>query len=524
MATRERIPGGIETVLDSLGHYEETAENRYIARCPAHDDNNPSLSIEVAASGTVLLYCHAGCELNEILEAMELTTAHLKPEPKEVATYDYTDETGNLLYQVVRFEPKSFRQRRPTQDGGWEYNLDGTRRVPYRLPEVLRQVEQGKPVYVVEGEKDVESIRRMGAVATCNSGGAGGWRSEYSEYLAGAQVEIIADNDEAGKEHARLVEEDLKRVGCVVRVRVPKDAKDVSDLKELAPEFFAELGDEDLPPVVGELIGSELTYLEAKGRGDIEPGLSTGYEPVDKLLGGLEKGRLYIIGGRPAMGKSAFALNITENVVAQGHTAAFFSLEMASRELITRTLARWGDVSGSVIQKRGITADMSDKVHQAAAKLETMPLYLDDRGAINTDQIAQTTRALKARKDLKLVVIDYLQLLQTTNPKASKEGQVGEMSQALKTLARELDIPVVVVAQLNRAVEYRESKRPMLSDLRDSGRIEQDADVIVFLYREDYYDQDSSIPGMCDIIVAKNRQGETATTSLKFQADRPQFV
>ena len=210
----------------------------YSARCPAHDDGNPSLSASAGTDGRALVFCQAGCSTDDVLVALKLTAAELFPPDTDrrdgraepVATYDYVDEIGRLLSQVVRMAPKGFWQRRPDGNGGWVKNLGNTRRVLYRLPEVLAAVAAGRTVYVVEGEKDVEAVVGCGEVATCNSGGAGKWGAEHARALYGAEVVVVvADKDDAGRAHAVQVAKSLRgHVGQVVIMEalVGKDAAD----------------------------------------------------------------------------------------------------------------------------------------------------------------------------------------------------------------------------------------------------------------------------------------------------------
>jgi Protein of unknown function (DUF3631) len=244
-------------------------------QCPAHDDEVPSLSV-TAAKDKVLVHCQVGCSVEEVVSALGLSMADLFTDDGkldsrvEVARYDYTDEGGGLLFQVVRFVPKDFRQRRP--DGtGWAWNLNGTRRVPYRLPAVVQAVRDGRRIYVVEGEKDVHSIERAGGVATCNPGGAGKWREEFRTYFEGARhdvigvvdniaapsVVVVADADEPGRKHARAVAASLRVAVQDVRVVSPKAGKDASD--HLAAGF----GLDDFEPVRDEDLGAVLDDVRA---------------------------------------------------------------------------------------------------------------------------------------------------------------------------------------------------------------------------------------------------------------------
>jgi len=206
-----------------------------LVHCPCHEDQRPSLSLRLVA-GRVLFHCFAGCSQQDVLRHLQghgLWPGHRANtntrKPREVAVYDYVDEEGRLLYQVVRLEPKTFRQRRPDGRGGWIWNLDGTRRVLYRLPEVLTAVREGREVWVAEGEKDAEALRAAGVTATCNPGGAGKWSPEFSEVLRGARVVVVRDKDEAGHRHAQQVVASLLPVAASVRLVEAREGKDAAD-------------------------------------------------------------------------------------------------------------------------------------------------------------------------------------------------------------------------------------------------------------------------------------------------------
>jgi 5S rRNA maturation endonuclease (ribonuclease M5) len=219
----------VDRVLDRLRGVRRNADG-WSALCPAHDDRNPSLSVGVGGEDRVLLHCHAGCEYTAIIEMLGLSPADLAPraashspvsapiiKPEITVEYHYTDELGASLFQVVRYDDKTFKQRR--RDGaGWTWRLNGVRRVIYRLPEAIQAVAEERTIYVVEGEKDVEALARVGLTATTNPGGAGKWREEFSESIAGANVVILPDNDDSGRAHALQVAESLRGHGCAVRV------------------------------------------------------------------------------------------------------------------------------------------------------------------------------------------------------------------------------------------------------------------------------------------------------------------
>ena len=224
------------TTAELVGRLSGVKKERgrgFVAHCPAHDDHRPSLAVTTGNSGAVLLTCRAGCSTEDVLARMGLELSDLYPEKLRgsaiVETYDYVDEDGVILYQGVRLEPKSFRQRRPDGVGGWDWRLGDSRRVLYRLPDLIEGISLGKTVYVVEGEKDVHALEGIGALATTNPMGAGKWRPEYSETLQDAIVRIVADNDEPGRKHARDVAKALDGIAESVELVQAKVGKDASD-------------------------------------------------------------------------------------------------------------------------------------------------------------------------------------------------------------------------------------------------------------------------------------------------------
>ncbi len=235
---------GILTRLHAqTGYLPRGRDDQKDAKCPAHADTSPSLSVGFKA-GKVLLFCQAGCTTADVLAALELVPADLFDEtgksgqrdgisqngPRIAATYDYTDESGVVLFQVVRYHPKDFRQRRPDGRGGWTWRLDDVRRVLYGLKEVLAAVAAGRVVWIVEGEKDADALRALpGMVATCSPGGAGKWRPAYAETLRGADVVVVADKDDAGRKHAESVVSSLLEVAHSVEVRQARHGKDAAD-------------------------------------------------------------------------------------------------------------------------------------------------------------------------------------------------------------------------------------------------------------------------------------------------------
>jgi replicative DNA helicase len=286
-------------------------------------------------------------------------------------------------------------------------------------------------------------------------------------------------------------------------------------------------------------------------------GIATGLRDLDIKMGGLQSSDLIIVAGRPGMGKTALATNIAYNV-AKAHRAevqadgsmksvdggivGFFSCEMSAEQLATRILAEQTSIASSTIRRGGITETDFDKIHDHSTKLRSLPLYVDETGGLSISQLTACARRLKRQKGLDLIVIDYIQLLQGSGKRGNNNRvqEVTEITTSLKALAKELNVPIIALSQLSREVEKRDEKRPQLSDLRDSGSIEQDADVVMFVFREEYYLANTKphvgtpeyekwqldmlrVNGKAEIIIGKQRHGPTGTVELQFDAGLTRF-
>jgi replicative DNA helicase len=274
------------------------------------------------------------------------------------------------------------------------------------------------------------------------------------------------------------------------------------------------------------VLHDELDKLEELSRKGIRlTGTPSGFKDLDDVTGGFQPGNLIVLAARPSMGKSTMATNILENAAIQhGHPVLLFSLEMSEAELAQRFLASQAKVSSDDLRKGQVKASWA-KVVKAAEKLATAKIYVDDSSDIGILEVRAKARRLHAREGLGLIVVDYLQLMRAEDGRDSRVEQVGKMSRGLKILARELNVPVVAVSQLSRAVESRTPSIPMLSDLRESGQIEQDADVVMFVYRDEVYTKgESERPGEADLIIAKHRNGPLATVGFAFQSRYPKFT
>ena len=254
-------------------------------------------------------------------------------------------------------------------------------------------------------------------------------------------------------------------------------------------------------------------------------GISSGFKDLDKLTAGLQKSDLILVAARPSMGKTAFTLNIASYVGTHGGKVAFFSLEMSKEQLMQRMLCAEGGIDATKLRTGQLDTQEWNKLVHVADTLSRAPIYIDDTAGITVMELRSKARRLKAEHGLDLIIIDYLQLMQGRPSKNgdNRQQEISEISRSLKALARELDVPVIALSQLSRSVESRQIKKPMLSDLRESGSLEQDADIVMFLYREDYYDKDTENKNITDIIVAKHRNGPVDTISLFFQKEYTKF-
>ncbi|PCH62438.1 MAG: replicative DNA helicase, partial [SAR86 cluster bacterium] len=247
-------------------------------------------------------------------------------------------------------------------------------------------------------------------------------------------------------------------------------------------------------------------------------GISTGYRDLDEMTSGWQKSDLVIVAGRPSMGKTAFAMNIVEHAILNNtQPVLVFSLEMPAQSLIMRMLSSMGRLDQTKLRSGQLTEDDWPAFNAAVAQLKDKPLYIDDGSALSPmDMRSRARRVVREHGPLAMVVIDYLQLMQIKGTSENRTGEISEISRSLKMLAREFECPVIALSQLNRSLEQRPNKRPVMSDLRESGAIEQDADIITFIYRDEVYNEDSPEKGVAEIIIGKQRNGPIGTVKLAF--------
>ncbi len=254
------------------------------------------------------------------------------------------------------------------------------------------------------------------------------------------------------------------------------------------------------------------------------PGLSTGFPDLDKMTAGLHRSDLVIVAGRPAMGKTSFAMNIAENAAIQSNaTVGVFSMEMASEQLVMRLMASLGRIDSNNLRRGQLSESDWPRVTMAMNMLVESKIFIDETPALSPTELRARCRRLKREHGLDLVVVDYLQLMQVPGNKENRATEISEISRSLKALSKELDVPVIALSQLNRSLEQRPNKRPVMADLRESGAIEQDADLIVFIYRDEVYNDDSPDKGKAEIIIGKQRAGATGMVPLAFLGQYTKF-
>lgn len=300
-------------------------------------------------------------------------------------------------------------------------------------------------------------------------------------------------------------------------------SSEVDDILDKAEHSIFEISEnkvrQDYFPIRDIVKDSFRSIEDLYSRQQLITGVPTGFEKIDDLTAGLQKSELIIIAGRPSMGKTAFALNIALHAAMEGQIpTAVFSLEMSKEQLAFRLLSSEARVDSQRLRKGFLGETDWPKLTMAAGRLSEAPLYIDDTAAITVLEMKAKSRRLKADRGLGLIVVDYIQLMRSSYRNESREREISDISRSLKALAKELNVPVVALSQLNRQVESRTNRRPQMADLRESGAIEQDADVIAFIYRDEVYNKsdDNIDKGIAEIIVAKQRNGPTDTVKLAF--------
>jgi replicative DNA helicase len=325
----------------------------------------------------------------------------------------------------------------------------------------------------------------------------------------------------------------LLQVGQEIETIVAEREGETTDMVQRAEDLIYDLTQKRTR---GDFVGTDTLVMSSMERlvaasehGSEVTGLPTGFDDLDRLTGGFRASNLIVIAARPSMGKTALALCMAEHVALNENKAvAMFSLEMSGDELTQRLLCSVAMVDASRMRSGRLSADDWPRVSQAADRLSKAPIFIDDSEGMTVTEMRTKARRLKAKQDLGLIVVDYIQLMEgAPNLRRRDENRVQELSaisRGLKMMARDLEVPIIVVSQLNRSPDARNDKRPMLSDLRESGAIEQDADMVLLIYRDDYYEPDSESKGIAEVNVAKHRNGPTDRVKLAFMGTYAKFA
>jgi len=379
--------------------------------------------------------------------------------------------------------------------------------------------ESGRPVDLITVS---EQLRQQG-----NLDKAGG-----VAYIASlAEMAPVAANVEY---YARIVEEKaLLRTLIQLSTRIAgmsyEESEDPEKLIAEAERMIVELGSRRVSGVfysIKDILVDTLTHMEFlyNNRGGVT-GVPTSFGDLDKICHGLQPSDLIILAGRPSMGKTSLGMCIGYSAALKHNIpVAIFSLEMSKEQLVQRILCAEARIDQQRVRNGLLNEEDWRELHEIAGKLAKAPIYIDDTPAVTVRQVRAKARQLQAEKGLGLIIIDYLQLMQGTRRYENRQQEISDISRSLKSLAKELNVPVLALAQLSRAVEQRQDKRPIMSDLRESGALEQDADLIMFIYRDEYYNPDSEKKGIAEIIISKHRNGPVGIVELGFLKELTKFV
>lgn len=521
-------------------------ERNGFANCQAPGHSPRDRSVRVTdTEGKALIRCFSD-ETEDVLDKLGLTWADTFDDKRGIK---YTYDDGRV---VTRTPDKRFYQS-GNRDGGALYRAS-------RLPAA---VQSGRVVWIVEGEQDVHAIESVGEVATCNAMGAG--KAKMFDYtpLRGATVKIVADKDDAGEKHARTVAATLLELDCTVTIVNAAEGKDAADhiaagnpLDKFLPrpdlEAEARL-DHTLAQVtamresknaaaISDFLQRQLSTVNTNSnQHEPETGQFTHIDDViedwlewvdtdpadveifptpwahlnEIIAGGLQPKEFYIVAGRPGGGKSIVCTNIAQYAAEHDIPTGVLSLEMPNVQVGSRILAAGGEARASQIQARELDDHNRKRIIEYIAKINGKPLWISDQATITPKAIRRQVTAMKERYGIKLLVVDYLQLVSSDDKKAAREEQLSAISRELKLLAMDLDIAVVAAAQLNRA-NIKDNRPPTIADLRGSGSLEQDATAVLLIHHP--AEADGSPTGMVSLTAGKNRHGAQTTIELPWRA------
>lgn len=348
-----------------------------------------------------------------------------------------------------------------------------------------------------------------------------------------AQIANSIGNAANVAHYANIIKEkavlrDLISIASNISNRSYDDTEETEKILDDAERMVLEISQKrtrsGLTPVA-EVIDQSLSRLEILSqKKEGLTGLTSGFIDLDRMTSGWQKSDFIILAARPAMGKTALALNMAQNAaMTTKQPVAIFSLEMSKEQLVNRMISSLAEIDQQTLRNGRIYGDDWIRLVNAVAPLGEAPVYIDDTPAISVREVRAKARRLKTEQGLGLIIIDYLQLMGSTGRVESRQQEVSQISRSLKALARELDIPIIALSQLSRSVEQGQEKKPSLSHLRESGSLEQDADIVMFIYRDEYYNEDSDKKGQAEIIIAKHRNGATGSVDLSFRKEFTKF-
>jgi replicative DNA helicase len=385
---------------------------------------------------------------------------------------------------------------------------------------MLRLYEKSSPVDLLTLTNELKGAKQLDEV------GGKAYVTELTNYVpTAAHAAAYADMIAAAASRRRLI-----KVGTSLAEMGYDSKQSIEDLLQQAEAGLYNINNLKKGELtsIEAILASTFDRIEELHRNpDKLRGVKTGYPDVDRLTAGLQKSDLIVLAARPAMGKSTFAQNLAYNIATKENKAVlFFSLEMSQDQLVERMLSEAAGVDNTGIRTGRLQGEDFTKISEAMGELAEAPIFFDDTPGMSVLEMRTKARRQAHKTPLGLVIVDYLQLMQGSSSRGSdnRVQEVSEISRGLKLLARELDVPVLALSQLSRSVESRSPQIPMLSDLRESGSIEQDADVVMFLYREDYYDPDTERQHVTDLIIGKHRNGPTGKVELYFHPEHLKFM
>jgi replicative DNA helicase len=385
---------------------------------------------------------------------------------------------------------------------------------------IARLIEQDRPPDAVTVSEQLEREARLDA-----AGGIDYLARLVEETPSAANIRAYG---RIVREHAMLRQ--LIQIGGDIAASAHEtEGRSVADLVDQAEQRVFEIADRGSGgqgfKALKDILPGTIDRLDVLSHSDEEiTGVSTGFTAMDEMTAGLQRGELIVVAGRPSMGKTTLAVNIAENA-AIGHQVptAIFSMEMSAEQLTFRMIGSIGRVNQAGLRRGKLSDEDWSRIDSAVSMMSSAPIFIDDSAGLSPTEVRARARRLKREHGLGMIVIDYLQLMQVPGNVENRATEISEISRSLKALAKELDCPVIALSQLNRSVEQRQDKKPVMSDLRESGAIEQDADVIVFIYREEVYEKDTPRKGVADIIIGKQRNGPVGEFHLTFLGEFTKF-